>query len=130
MMEKSLPTLGSLLVVSFLMLRSAAHSGYGMAAKKVVLVTTDWAPFSDKIARICEEEAKRAGVEFEIRKDDWIYLTRHGEVDELGGADVPQVFVESGTQVKHVLTRVPLDEQGKPDFEKARLMLRQAIESP
>jgi hypothetical protein len=99
------------------------------AGKKLVLVTTDWAPFSEKIAKLCEEEAARAGVPFEIRKDDWVYLTKHGELDELGGADVPQVFVETGGQVKHVLTRVPLDEQGKPDFERARQIVRQALEN-
>jgi len=95
--------------------------------KKLVLVTTDWAPFSDKLARICEEEAAKAGALFEVRKDDWIYLTRYGEVDELGGADVPQVFVEEGGQVRHVLTRVPLDEKGNPDFEEARRRIAEAL---
>jgi len=100
-----------------------------MVGRKLVLVTTDWAPFSDKIAKICEDEAAKVGVPFEVRKDDWIYLTRHGEVDELGGADVPQVFVETETRVKHVLTRVPLDEYGKPDFEKARQLVQRALEA-
>lgn len=95
--------------------------------KRLVLVTTDWAPFSDKIARICEEEAAKAGAAFEVRKDDWIYLTRHGEVDELGGADVPQVFVEHEGQVAHVLTKVPLDNSGRPDFEEARRRIAEAL---
>lgn len=109
--------------------KSAQLGESEMVAKKLVLVTTDWAPFSDKIAKICEEEAAKAGVSFEIRKDDWVYLTRYGEVDELGGADVPQVFVETETQVKHVLTRTPLDEHGKPDFEKARRLVQLALEA-
>lgn len=95
--------------------------------RKLVLVTTDWAPFSDKVAKICEEEAAKAGVPFEIKKDDWVYLTRHGEVDELGGADVPQIFVESEGRVVHVLTRVPLDASGKPDFEEARRRIANAL---
>jgi len=97
--------------------------------KKLVLVTTDWAPFSDKVAKICEEEAAKVGVQFEIRKDDWMYLTKYGEVDELGGADVPQVFIESGERIVHVLTRVPLDENGKPDFEGARRRIANALSS-
>ncbi|RLF05641.1 MAG: hypothetical protein DRK00_03830 [Thermoprotei archaeon] len=95
--------------------------------KKLVLVTTDWAPFSGKLARICEEEAIKAGAEFEVRKDDWVYLTKYGEVDELGGADVPQVFVEEEGVVKHVLTRVPIDEKGKPNFEEARRRIAEAL---
>ncbi|MEM0344801.1 MAG: hypothetical protein QXP94_01615 [Thermofilaceae archaeon] len=98
-------------------------------SKKLVLVTTDWAPFSDKVAKICEEEAAKAGVQFEVRKDDWVYLTRYGEVDELGGADVPQVFIESEGRIVHVLTRVPLDENGKPDFEGARRRIADALSS-
>lgn len=96
--------------------------------KKLLLITTDWAPFSDKLAQICEEEAAKAGVAFEVRKDDWVFLTRHGEVDELGGADVPQVFVESGGRVTHVLTRIPLDDRGKPDFEAARRKIVEALQ--
>ena len=95
--------------------------------KKLVVVTTDWAPFSSKLIRICKEEAEKAGVELEVRKDDWIYLKRHGELDELGGADVPQVFLEEEGEVKHVLTKVPLSEEGKPDFEKAREIVARAL---
>lgn len=98
--------------------------------RRLVLVTTDWAPFSDKVAKICEEEAAKVGVQFEIRKDDWIYLTKYGEVDELGGADVPQVFIESEGRVVHVLTRVPLDINGKPDFEEARRRIANALSGP
>jgi len=39
------------------------------------------------------------------------------------------VFVETETRVKHVLTRVPLDEYGKPDFEKARQLVQRALEA-
>lgn len=96
-------------------------------SKKIVLVTTDWAPFADKVVKICEEEASKAGVPFEIRKDDWIYLTRYGEVDELGGADVPQVFIEKEGRVIHVLTRIPIDSGGKPDLEAARRKILEAL---
>ncbi len=97
--------------------------------KKLIFVTTDWAPFSSKLAQICEEEARKAGVPFEVRKDDWVFLARHGEVDELGGADVPQVFVEvEEGRVVHVLTRVPLDSAGRPDFEEARRRIAEALQ--
>lgn len=96
--------------------------------KKVIVITTDWAPFSDKVIKICEEEVKRVGADFEIRKDDWVFLTRYGELDELGGADVPQVFVEDDGRVKHVLTKVPIDAAGRPDFEEARRRVASALQ--
>lgn len=95
--------------------------------KKLVMVTTEWAPFSDKLSKICEEEASKLGIEFELRKEDWIYLTRYGEVDELGGADVPQVFVEKEGKVMHILTKVPIDSRGMPDFEAARQRIAKAL---
>jgi len=95
--------------------------------KRLILVTTDWAPFSGKLRRICEEEAGKARVEFEVRKDDWTFLSKYGEKDELGGTDVPQVFVEEEGRITHVLTKVPLDERGRPDFEEARRRIAGAL---
>ena len=92
---------------------------------KVILVGAKWAPFHGKLKRICERVASEAGVDFEERIEDWVFLTKYGEKDELGGADIPQVFVEydDGTIV-HVMTKVPLNEQNRPDFAKAEELLR------
>lgn len=98
--------------------------------KKVVLVSAEWAPFHPKIRRICGEIARDKGLEFEERREDWVYLSRHGEKDELGGSDVPQVFIEydDGTVV-HALTKAPLTEEGKADFEEARRRILKMIET-
>ena len=96
-------------------------------SKKLVLVTADWAPFSGKVERLCKETAEKLGVELEVRKEDWIYLSRHGEKDELGGYDIPQIFVEEEGKVKHLLTRVPLTSEGRPDFETVRRIIEEAL---
>jgi len=98
--------------------------------KKLILVTADWAPLGGKVKKIVERIAREKGVELEERVEDWVFLKEHGEKDELGGADVPQVFVEreDGT-IEHVMTKLPLDERGKPDEEKAARIVEEALGS-
>ena len=96
-------------------------------AVKLIFVGADWAPFNDKLKRLCQEVATAKGVEFEEKKEDYVFLTKYGETDELGGADIPQVFVQfdDGT-IKHVLTKVPVVGMN-PDFEAARKKLEEAL---
>lgn len=59
--------------------------------------------------------------------EDYIFLMKHGEKDELGGADIPQIFVEfDDGSIKHVLTRVPVAGT-EPDFEEARKRILTAL---
>jgi len=91
-----------------------------MAVRKIVVVTADWEKLSSLARKACEEAAKKLGVEVEERKEDWDYLTQYGDKDEYGGVDLPQVLLEfEDGSVKHVLTRLPLSEAGKPDVEEA-----------
>lgn len=94
---------------------------------KIILVGASWAAFNDKLKKICQEIASEKGLEFEERNEDYLFLTKYGEKDELGGADIPQVFVqlEDGA-VKHILTRVPVVGT-QPDFEEARKRILEAI---
>ncbi|ABL77709.1 hypothetical protein [Thermofilum pendens] len=94
---------------------------------KVIYVGADWAPFNDKLKRLCQEFAASKGLAFEERNEDFVFLTKYGEKDELGGADIPQVFIgyDDGT-VKHVLTKVPI-AGASPDFEEARKRLEKAL---
>lgn len=96
-------------------------------AKKLILVGAPWAAFNDKLKKLCQEVAAEKGLEFEEKIEDYIFLTKHGEKDELGGADIPQVFVEldDGT-IKHVLTRVPIAGT-EPNFEEARKRILTAL---
>jgi hypothetical protein len=96
-------------------------------AVKLIFVGADWAPFNDKLKRICQEVASARNVGFEERSEDYVFLAKYGEKDELGGADVPQVFVEldDGT-IRHVLTKVPIVGTS-PDFELARRRLEESL---
>lgn len=96
--------------------------------KKVLLVTATWAPFDKKLRRLCKEVAEEVGAEFEVREEDWVFLTKYGEKAETGGADIPQTFVilEDGTVI-HAFTKIPLDERGKPDPKRAREILLEKL---
>ncbi|UNQ74251.1 hypothetical protein [Infirmifilum sp. NZ] len=94
---------------------------------KIVFVGASWASFNDKLKKICQEIAASRGLEFEEREEDYVFLTKYGEKDELGGADIPQVFVvyDDG-QVRHILTKVPVIGT-QPDFEAARKKIEEAV---
>jgi len=104
------------------------HRGMNMGKPvKLIFVGAAWAPFNDKLKRICEEVATTRKVEFEEKNEDYMFLTKYGEKDELGGADLPQVFVQfdDGT-IKHVLTKVPIAGTS-PDFETAKKKLEEVL---
>ena len=85
---------------------------------KIVLVTADYDPLRGKVKRVLREVSQEKNVELEIRNEDWDFLIKYGEKDELGGFDLPQVFiVDKEGNVKHIITRVPLDEKGKPRYD-------------
>ncbi|MEM0377182.1 MAG: hypothetical protein QXI90_05365, partial [Thermofilum sp.] len=96
-------------------------------ATKLILVGAPWAAFNDKLKKICQDIAAEKGIGFEEKVEDYIFLMKHGEKDELGGADIPQVFVEfdDGT-IRHVLTRVPIAGT-EPDFEEAKKKILAAL---
>ncbi|MEM4700395.1 MAG: hypothetical protein QXT74_05560 [Candidatus Nezhaarchaeales archaeon] len=98
--------------------------GWDMAIKKIVVVTAEWEKLSGLVKKACEEAAKELGVEVKELKEDWDYLVQHGVKDEFGGIDLPQVFLEfEDGSVKHVLTRIPLDEEGRPNVREAVRMI-------
>ena len=95
--------------------------------KKIIIVGASWAPFYGKLKKICQEIAEEKGLEFEEKVEDYMFLMKYGEKAELGGADLPQVFVEfdDGT-IRHVLTKVPV-AGNRPDFEAAREKILEAL---
>lgn len=96
-------------------------------AKKIVLVTADWDVARKYVEPICKGVASELGVELEVRNEDYAFLVEHGEKDDFGGVEIPQVFVVDGDRVKHVFTRVPLTPEGKPDIGGATEMLKKAL---
>ncbi|AKG38006.1 MAG: hypothetical protein ACPLRJ_07350 [Infirmifilum uzonense] len=94
---------------------------------KIIFVGASWADFNKELKSISQEVAKSKGLEFEEKQEDYVFLTKYGEKDEFGGADIPQVFVvyDNG-KIKHVLTKVPIVGT-KPDFEAARRKIEEAL---
>ena len=95
------------------------------AVRKLVLVTSKGHPLHKYFTRIAEEVAKRIGAELEVREEDYIYLSKYGETDDLGLTWLPQLLAEldDGSVVK-VLTQPVLDSRGKLDYEGG---LREAL---
>jgi len=95
--------------------------------KKILLVTADWDNVRKYVEPICKSVASELGVDLEVRNEDYGFLVEHGEKDDFGGVEIPQVFVVDGQNVKHVFTRIPLTTEGKPDVHGATEMLKKAL---
>ena len=100
-----------------------------MKVEGIVIVTADWEKGSHYAVQVCEAVSKAKNIPLENKKEDYDILIGYGEKDEFGGVDIPQVFLKfnDGT-MKHVMTRVPLNERGMPDIEKGIKILSEAIE--
>jgi len=87
--------------------------------RKLVLVTSKSHPLNKHFTKIAERLSKELGLKLEVREEDYIYLTEHGETDELGLTWLPQLLaeLEDGNVVK-VLTQPNLTGKGKLDEEK------------
>ena len=97
--------------------------------RKLIVVTASYDPLRKRIMRIVNNVASQKGLEVEIKEEDWIFLSRYGEKDELGGASIPQVFIEyDDGSIRHVLTRIPLNERGKPDNLAAQKIILKALQ--
>lgn len=89
-------------------------------AKRIVIVTADWEFASNYVREVAKKVSERLNIPVDERKEDWDYLVTYGSRDEFGGVEIPQLFIEfDNGSVKHVFNRVPLDDSGKPDLEKA-----------
>ncbi|RLE66269.1 MAG: hypothetical protein DRJ38_02020 [Thermoprotei archaeon] len=98
--------------------------------KKLIVVTAQWDPVSSKILKIINRIAEKYNLNVEKKEEDWIFLKKYGEKDELGGADIPQVFIElEDGSIIHVLTKLPLNEEGKADEVKAEKIIEEKIAS-
>lgn len=99
-----------------------------MPYKKIIAVIADWEASSKYVKKIVEEVAKELNIELEIKQEDWEFLATHGKKDEFGGVEVPQVFLEDDKgNIKYIMSRVPLNEEGQPDLEKAKKILKESV---
>ena len=100
-----------------------------MRARKLILVTSSYDVLRSKITRLLEEIANTRSLELDVREEDWKFLIKHGQEDELGGYALPQVFVEyEDGSIKHIMTRLPLTPQGKVDMDEAKKAILSALE--
>ncbi len=95
---------------------------------KLILVTAKDHPQHKMWVKMAEELSKEFGVELEVRYEDYLLLTEHGETDELGMAWLPQLLVElDNGEIKPLLSRMPLNEALQPDPEKAKEAVREKL---
>ncbi len=98
--------------------------------KKIIVVTAQWEPLSSRVLKIGSQIGEKCGLDIDKKAEDWSFLKKYGEKDELGGADIPQVFIElEDGSIIHVLTKLPLTEEGKADEEKAEKIIEEKISS-
>ncbi|MCC6013601.1 MAG: hypothetical protein LM593_04450 [Candidatus Verstraetearchaeota archaeon] len=100
-----------------------------MKVEGIIAVIADWEERSKYVLQICEGVSKIKNIPIEIKKEDYDFLTMYGERDEFGGIDIPQVFLKlEGGIIKHVMTKIPDNEKGFPDIEKAIKNIIEIIE--
>ena len=97
-----------------------------MAVKKLILVSSTSDPRHKPFVQVLDELAKALGVEREIREEDYVFLTDHGEKDEFGMPFLPQLFAETDDgKVLPILTQIPFNKSLQYDVQEA---LKQALE--
>jgi len=99
-----------------------------MKVEAIIAVTADWERGSQYAVQVSEAVSKATNVPLEVRKEDYDLLISKGEKDEFGGVDIPQIFLKlEGGEIKHIMTRIPINEKGMPDIEKGIRILSEAI---
>lgn len=95
---------------------------------KLILVTAKDHPHHKLWVRLTEEVAKEAGLEYEVRYEDYLLLTEHGDTDELGMAWLPQLLVQlDNGEIRPLLSRLPLNKALQPDPEEAKKQILQKL---
>ena len=89
--------------------------------RKLILVTAKDHPHHKLWLKLLDEVASETGLEKEVRIEDYLLLTEHGDTDELGMPWLPQLLVElDNGEVKVLLSRLPLNQALQPDIEQAK----------
>ena len=99
-----------------------------MKAEAIIVVTADWEKAGQYALKVCDAVSKVQNIPLEVKKEDYDFLIANGEKDEFGGVDMPQVFLKlEGGAIKHIMTRVPIQNNGMPDIEQGIKKLTDAI---
>ena len=96
--------------------------------EKLILVTAKHMPQHKYFMKLAQELSKQMNVELEIREEDYVFLSEHGEKDEFGMAWLPQFFAVIDGEVKPILTRLPINEKTlNIDLEKAKQQILEIL---
>lgn len=99
-----------------------------MGNDTLIVVTADWERASIYLKKVCDEVAKELGLSFEEKKEDWEFLVNFGQKDDIGGIDIPQAFIKlSNGKIIHLMTRVPLTNNGQLDLKNAKELMKRKI---
>jgi hypothetical protein len=96
---------------------------------KLILVTAKDHPQHKLWVKLLDKLAEELGVEKEIKIEDYLLLTEHGDTDELGMPWLPQLLAQlDNGEIKVVLSRMPLNKALQPDIELGLQEARKKIE--
>lgn len=95
---------------------------------RIILVSGEHHPLHKLLDTLCREVAEEIGLEYELKLEDYVFLSEYGIKDEFGFAGIPQVFAyyDSG-EVKPLLNEFPLDENYKVDVEKTKAIIKDKL---
>ena len=97
---------------------------------KLILVTAEHHPQHKLWVKLVEEVSKEKNLDKEIRKEDYILITEHGDTDDLGMPWLPQLFVElENGNIKLLLSRLPLNDNLQPDINEAKKTILTKLET-
>jgi|UniRef100_A0A7J3Z7V2 hypothetical protein len=92
-----------------------------MDIKKLILVTAKHLPQHKYFENIAKQLSKELNVPLDIVEEDYVFANTYGEKDEFGMAWLPQLFAQIDSEIKPILTRLPINEKTLDvDIEKAR----------
>ncbi len=95
---------------------------------KLILVTAKDHPQHKLWIRLLDEVAKETGLEKEVKIEDYLLLTEHGDTDELGMPWLPQLLVQlDNGEIKVLISRLPLNKALQPDVEQAKKIVLEKL---
>jgi len=95
---------------------------------KLILVTAKDHPQHKLWLKLLDQIAAETGLEKEVRIEDYLLLTEHGDTDELGMPWLPQLLVQlDNGEIKVLISRLPLNKALQPDIGEARKIVLEKI---
>lgn len=96
--------------------------------KKLILVTAEHHPLHKAWVRLVEELSSELGLDVEVKLEDYVFLTKYGETDDLGMTWLPQLLVElEDGSIRPLLSEMPLNDAYKADPEKAKGVIKERL---